>query len=97
MFAELLAVILQALTRKTVDFEGEFFRYKDVPFEIWPFQKPHPPLWYGVVNPDSAGTCGEGRHELHQQSDRTDGEGQGRALHRRAQGGSRASRRRNSE
>jgi alkanesulfonate monooxygenase SsuD/methylene tetrahydromethanopterin reductase-like flavin-dependent oxidoreductase (luciferase family) len=54
MFAEALAIILQALTKGTVDFEGEFFRYKDVPFELEPFQKPHPQLWYGVVNPDSA-------------------------------------------
>jgi alkanesulfonate monooxygenase SsuD/methylene tetrahydromethanopterin reductase-like flavin-dependent oxidoreductase (luciferase family) len=54
MFAESFAIIMQALTKKTVDFEGEFFRYKNVPFEVQPFQKPHPPLWYGVVNPDSA-------------------------------------------
>ena len=54
MFAESFAIIMQALTQKTVDFEGEFFRYKNVPFEVEPFQKPHPPLWYGVVNPDSA-------------------------------------------
>lgn len=54
MFNESLAIILQALTKKTVDFEGEFFRYKNVPFELEPFQKPHPQLWYGVVNPDSA-------------------------------------------
>ena len=45
---------MQALTQKTVDFEGEFFKYKDVPLELWPFRRPHPPLWYGVVNPDSA-------------------------------------------
>ena len=54
MYAESLAVILQALTKGAVDFEGEFFRYKNVPFELQPFQKPHPQLWYGVVNPDSA-------------------------------------------
>lgn len=54
MFAESLAIILQALTKKTVDFEGEFFKFKNVPFEVECFQKPHPPLWYGVVNPDSA-------------------------------------------
>jgi alkanesulfonate monooxygenase SsuD/methylene tetrahydromethanopterin reductase-like flavin-dependent oxidoreductase (luciferase family) len=54
MFAESLAVIMKAMTKKTVDFEGEFFRYNNVPFEVWPFQEPHPPLWYGVVNPDSA-------------------------------------------
>ena len=54
MFAESLAIILQALTTKRVDFEGEFFRYKNVPFEVECYQKPHPPLWYGVVNADSA-------------------------------------------
>ena len=54
MFAESFAIIMQALTTKRVDFEGEFFRYKNVPFEVECFQKPHPPLWYGVVNPDSA-------------------------------------------
>jgi alkanesulfonate monooxygenase SsuD/methylene tetrahydromethanopterin reductase-like flavin-dependent oxidoreductase (luciferase family) len=54
MFAESLAVITQALTQKKIDFEGEFFRYKDVPFELEPFQRPHPTLWYGVISPDSA-------------------------------------------
>ena len=34
MFAESFAIIMQALTKKTVDFEGEFFRYKNVPMEI---------------------------------------------------------------
>jgi alkanesulfonate monooxygenase SsuD/methylene tetrahydromethanopterin reductase-like flavin-dependent oxidoreductase (luciferase family) len=54
IFSEALAVITQALTRKHVDFEGAFFRFKDVPFEFEPYQRPHPPLWYGVANPDSA-------------------------------------------
>jgi alkanesulfonate monooxygenase SsuD/methylene tetrahydromethanopterin reductase-like flavin-dependent oxidoreductase (luciferase family) len=54
MFAESFAIIMQALTQKTVDFEGEFFRFKNVPMELAPFRQPHPPLWYGVVNPDSA-------------------------------------------
>jgi len=55
IFAEAFAVIMQALTQKHVNFEGEHFRFKDVPMELTPLQKPHPPLWYGVVNPDSAG------------------------------------------
>jgi alkanesulfonate monooxygenase SsuD/methylene tetrahydromethanopterin reductase-like flavin-dependent oxidoreductase (luciferase family) len=54
MFAEALAIVLQALTKKTVDFAGEFYRFKNVPFELAPFCAPHPPLWYGVVSPDSA-------------------------------------------
>jgi alkanesulfonate monooxygenase SsuD/methylene tetrahydromethanopterin reductase-like flavin-dependent oxidoreductase (luciferase family) len=54
MFAESFTVIMQALTQKTVDFDGEFFKFRNVPMEVWPFREPHPPLWYGVVNPDSA-------------------------------------------
>src|SRR3954468_10110400 len=33
MYAEALTVILQALTKKKVDFEGKYYRYKNVPFE----------------------------------------------------------------
>ncbi len=54
LFAESFAIVMQALTKGKVDFEGEFFKFKDVPFELRPYQQPHPPLWYGVVNPDSA-------------------------------------------
>jgi alkanesulfonate monooxygenase SsuD/methylene tetrahydromethanopterin reductase-like flavin-dependent oxidoreductase (luciferase family) len=54
MYGEAFAVIMQALTQKTVDFEGQYFRFKNVPMELTPYQQPHPPLWYGVVNPDSA-------------------------------------------
>jgi len=54
MYAEAFAIIMQALTQKRVDFEGAYYKFKNVPFEVWPFQQPHPPLWYGVVSPDSA-------------------------------------------
>src|SRR4051812_3490816 len=54
MFGESFNIIMQALTQNTVDFEGEFFKFKNVPMELAPFRQPHPPLWYGVVNPDSA-------------------------------------------
>ncbi|MBM3529827.1 MAG: LLM class flavin-dependent oxidoreductase [Alphaproteobacteria bacterium] len=54
MFSEALKIVLQALTTKRVDFQGEFFRYSNVPFDVEAFQKPHPPLWYGVITPDSA-------------------------------------------
>ena len=30
------------------------FHFENVPMEIEPLQKPHPPLWYGVHSPDSA-------------------------------------------
>ena len=54
MYDECWQVILQALTRKTVNFQGEFYRFDNVPMELEPYQKPHPPLWYGVSKPDSA-------------------------------------------
>jgi len=54
MYAECWQVVLQGLTRKTVDFTGEFYRFADVPMELEPYQKPHPPLWYGVSKADSA-------------------------------------------
>ena len=55
IFAECFAVVMRALTQKAVNYEGEHFSFTNVPIELAPFQKPHPPLWYGVVNPDSAG------------------------------------------
>ena len=54
IYAEGLDLILKGLTRKTLDFAGEFFNFKDVPMELEPLQKPHPPLWYGVHSPESA-------------------------------------------
>ncbi len=54
MYAEALSIVLMGLSAKSVDFAGEFYRFKDVPVELEPVQKPHPPLWYGVVFPDSA-------------------------------------------
>ena len=64
IFAEAMTVIRQALTQKTVDFEGEFFRYKNVPMELSPFQEPHPPLWYGVITPDSAERAARARMNI---------------------------------
>jgi alkanesulfonate monooxygenase SsuD/methylene tetrahydromethanopterin reductase-like flavin-dependent oxidoreductase (luciferase family) len=60
IFAEALQVILKALTQKVVSHEGKHFSYSNVPMELEPFQKPHPPLWYGVANADSAGRAAKG-------------------------------------
>jgi alkanesulfonate monooxygenase SsuD/methylene tetrahydromethanopterin reductase-like flavin-dependent oxidoreductase (luciferase family) len=54
VYAEALQLIVHGLTHKTVNFKGEFFAFKDVPMEIEPLQKPHPPIWYGVHSVDSA-------------------------------------------
>ncbi len=54
IYAEGLDLVLQGLSQKTLNFAGEFFTFEDVPMELEPLQKPHPPLWYGVHSPESA-------------------------------------------
>lgn len=53
-FAEMLAVILQGLAQPRLSHEGRFFTFKDVPMEMQPVQRPHPPLWYGANSLESA-------------------------------------------
>jgi alkanesulfonate monooxygenase SsuD/methylene tetrahydromethanopterin reductase-like flavin-dependent oxidoreductase (luciferase family) len=54
MYVEGLEIIMRGLTQKRLDYQGEFFKFDDVPIELEPFQKPHPPVWYGVHSPVSA-------------------------------------------
>jgi alkanesulfonate monooxygenase SsuD/methylene tetrahydromethanopterin reductase-like flavin-dependent oxidoreductase (luciferase family) len=53
-FAEALDVILKGLTEKRLSHHGKYFTFEDVPMEMQPVQRPHPPLWYGVHSTDSA-------------------------------------------
>ena len=53
-YAEARDVLLQALTRATVNFTGEHFRVPNFNMVLRPYQSPRPPLWYGIGNPDSA-------------------------------------------
>ena len=41
------------LQNRRLDFSGTFYNFKDVPMELEPLQKPHPPLWYGAGTPQS--------------------------------------------
>ena len=54
MYVEGLELIMRGLTHKTLDFHGECFSFDDVPMELEPLQKPHPPVWYGVHSVVSA-------------------------------------------
>jgi alkanesulfonate monooxygenase SsuD/methylene tetrahydromethanopterin reductase-like flavin-dependent oxidoreductase (luciferase family) len=58
-FNEALAVVRAGLTHKVLDFVGQFHRFRDVPMELEPLQKPHPPIWVGVENPDGARRAAE--------------------------------------
>lgn len=43
---ETLDVLLTALTSDALTFDGEFWKFDDVPIEQHPLQQPYPPLWY---------------------------------------------------
>src|SRR5262245_21434016 len=54
IYAEALELILKGLTERSLTFHGRFFHFDNVPMELEPFQRPHPPVWYGVHAPESA-------------------------------------------
>jgi alkanesulfonate monooxygenase SsuD/methylene tetrahydromethanopterin reductase-like flavin-dependent oxidoreductase (luciferase family) len=54
IYAEGLELILQGLSKRILNFHGDFFSFENVPMELEPLQKPHPPLWYGIHSVDSA-------------------------------------------
>ena len=54
VYAEAVELVLEGLTHKVLNFKGQRFSFSDVPMEIEPLQKPHPPIWYGVHMPESA-------------------------------------------
>ncbi|MGB7075780.1 MAG: LLM class flavin-dependent oxidoreductase [Xanthobacteraceae bacterium] len=53
IYTEGVELILKGLTHRRLNFRGKHFSF-DVPMELEPLQKPHPPIWYGVHAPDSA-------------------------------------------
>jgi alkanesulfonate monooxygenase SsuD/methylene tetrahydromethanopterin reductase-like flavin-dependent oxidoreductase (luciferase family) len=48
IYREGLEVILQGLTSDVLDHRGARYTYRKVPMILKPFQRPHPPLWYGL-------------------------------------------------
>ena len=54
IYAEGVEVIIKGLTGRTLSHKGQYFTFDDVPIEVWPLQKPHPPIWYGVHAPEAA-------------------------------------------
>jgi alkanesulfonate monooxygenase SsuD/methylene tetrahydromethanopterin reductase-like flavin-dependent oxidoreductase (luciferase family) len=54
VYAEALEVILKGLTERSLTFHGQHFHFDNVPMELEPCQRPHPPVWYGVHAPESA-------------------------------------------
>ena len=50
-FNEGIAVMKALWTEPRVTFDGEFWQLRGAPMEPKPFQKPHPPLWFGGNGP----------------------------------------------
>ncbi|MFI5011487.1 MAG: LLM class flavin-dependent oxidoreductase [Hyphomicrobiales bacterium] len=61
LYREASAVILEALSAKTLTFHGEHFHFDEVPIEMTPVQRPHPPLWCGTSNPEGTRWFAENR------------------------------------
>jgi alkanesulfonate monooxygenase SsuD/methylene tetrahydromethanopterin reductase-like flavin-dependent oxidoreductase (luciferase family) len=57
MYLEALEIIRRGLTSKTLSYSGKYYTFKNVPMELEPLQKPHPPLWMGVASPQAAETA----------------------------------------
>jgi len=54
IYEESLEIILTGLRGGRLTHHGRHYTYRGVPMELEPVQKPHPPLWQGVVRADGA-------------------------------------------
>ena len=70
MYAEALEVILRGMTCQELNFEGKYYHYRDVPMELAPFQRPHPPLWYGLGRPEAVPWAARAQGQYRRQSRR---------------------------
>jgi alkanesulfonate monooxygenase SsuD/methylene tetrahydromethanopterin reductase-like flavin-dependent oxidoreductase (luciferase family) len=64
VYAEALALVIKGMTEPSITFHGRFFKVEDVPMELAPLQKPHPPIWYGVHAPESAARAARARLQV---------------------------------
>ena len=52
-FTESLQLMKACWTQPKIDFEGRFWRLDGEAMEPKPFQKPHPPIWFGASQPSA--------------------------------------------
>jgi len=64
LYSEAMAVLMAALTQDAVDYHGKYFNFTNVPMELKPLQRPHPPMWYATNNPESAQRAGRQNNHL---------------------------------
>ena len=54
IYREYLDIVLNGLATGRLHHQGKYIGFDDIPLFVEPYQKPHPPLWYGVHATDSA-------------------------------------------
>lgn len=54
VYDEAMTILQAGFAGGRINFDGKYFQCEDVPVIFETFQKPHPPLWYGVHSIDSA-------------------------------------------
>ena len=64
IYDEGLAIVEMGLREGHVDFAGKHFNFRDVPLHLRPYQKPMPPVWYGVHSTESAERAGTARFNI---------------------------------
>ena len=64
MYVEAYQVILRSMRELTLTFKGEYYSFENLPFHLEPLQRPHPPIWYGLSNPESAEFAAENRFNV---------------------------------
>ena len=50
----MLAIVLKGLVTGRLDHKGKHFTFDNVPLELGPVQKPHPPLWHATRSLENA-------------------------------------------
>ncbi len=56
-FDEVLAILRLAWSEPQIDFDGKHYAFHNVLVQLKPFRQPHPPMWYGISNPESVARC----------------------------------------
>lgn len=60
-YTEALDVVMQGLLTGRLNHAGKYYTFNDVPLELTPVQRPHPPLWYGVARSSTTEWAAERR------------------------------------
>ena len=59
IFKDAYAALINGLTHERLNHDGKHFSYANVPMELQPLQRPHPPIWYGSSNATGSHWAGE--------------------------------------